>query len=63
MSQMSVLDMYDTLVVDMGTIMAEIRAEMECLELLAESDTKDAPLYESIVAHLKKYHDKMNEVL
>ena len=61
-------DKYDSLVVDIGCIMGDMREEMEGIKILknstqAELDLADCMFYSGKLEVLKKYHDKLNEVL
>jgi precorrin-6B methylase 2 len=61
-------DKYDSLVVDIGCIMGDIREEVKELEheLIFAAIEKDDAAYMSLktkIALLLKYHDRLNEVL
>jgi hypothetical protein len=61
-------DKYDSLVVDIGCIMGDMRKEMLGIEILRNSDQVELDLpdymfFSGKLDILKKYHDKLNEVL
>jgi hypothetical protein len=56
-------DKYDTLVVDVGCVMGDMREELNVLSELMEEDAKNYLQYHLQYEALKKYHDRLNEIL